>query len=423
MLQNPSIERRRGLEKEEPKVYSVTEITHHIRRLFQQDPTFIDITVRGEVHKFSTSGAGHMYFTLKDESCELPCAMFRGDADKLESKPEDGQSIIVTGRIDVYTKKGYYQLIASEIKPEGLGDLYIAYEKLKKKLEVEGLFKDEYKKPLPPFPMRIGVVTSKTGAAVRDILKILGRRFPIADVVLASAVVQGDQAPPSIVEGIQRINSLGNVDVMIVGRGGGSIEDLWCFNDESVARAVFASNVPVVSAVGHETDFTICDFVADVRAATPSAAAELVVPDMMDLASQIYGMREQYENRMTEFITRHQDSVASYGALLKPRILLDLVNFNRQMLDEVYTGFCTSQKHYLEMSRQRMEKLGGMLDAVNPLATLDRGYSVALKLPEKAIIDQIAAVEVGDGISLIVRDGDIECIVKGKKEVERWQKS
>jgi exodeoxyribonuclease VII large subunit len=411
------------LEKEEPKVYSVTEITHHIRRLFQQDPTFIEIMVRGEVHRFSTSGAGHMYFTLKDESSELPCAMFRGDADKLESELEDGQSIIVTGRIDVYTKKGYYQLIASDIKPEGLGELYIAYEKLKKKLEAEGLFKDEYKKPLPPFPMKIGVVTSKTGAAVRDILKILGRRFPIADVVLASAVVQGDQAPPSIVEGIQRINSLGNVDVMIVGRGGGSIEDLWCFNDETVARAVFSSNVPVVSAVGHETDFTICDFVADVRAATPSAAAELVVPDMMGLASQIYGMRELFENRMTELITRHQDSVVSYGALLKPRVLLDLVNFNRQMLDEVYTGFCMSQKHYLEISRQRMEKLGGMLDAVNPLATLDRGYSVALKLPEKAIIDQIAAVEVGDGINLMVRDGDIECVVKGKKEVERWQKS
>jgi exodeoxyribonuclease VII large subunit len=423
MLQNPSIERRRGLETEEPKVYSVTEITHHIRRLFQGDPTLIEIMIRGEVHRFSTSGAGHMYFTLKDESCELPCVMFRGAAENLEVKLEDGQSVIVTGSIDVYPNKGRYQMIATDIKPEGLGDLYIAYEKLKKKLEEEGLFKDEYKKPLPPFPMRIGVVTSKTGAAVRDILKILGRRFPIADVVLASAIVQGEQAPPSIVEGIQRLNSLGNLDVMIVGRGGGSIEDLWCFNDESVARAVFASKAPVVSAVGHETDFTICDFVADRRAATPSAAAELVVPDMMDLMNQLYGMREQFENEMIGSIARHQDSVASYGTLLKPRVLLDLVNFNKQMLDEVYTGFRASQKHYLEMARQRMERLGGMLDAVNPLATLDRGYSVALKLPEKAIIDQIAAVEVGDGINLMVRDGDIECVVKGKKEVERWQKS
>ncbi|MCK4444871.1 MAG: exodeoxyribonuclease VII large subunit [Thermoplasmata archaeon] len=411
------------MEKEEPKVYSVTGITYHIRRLFQGDPTLIQIMVRGEVHRFTTSGAGHIYFTLKDENCELPCVMFKGDASKLEKGPEDGQGVIVTGRIDVYPNKGRYQMIATDIKPEGLGDLYIAYEKLKKKLEAEGLFEEEYKKPLPAFPKRIGVVTSKTGAAIRDILKILGRRFPIADVVLSSAIVQGDQAPPTIVEGIQRINSLGNVDVMIVGRGGGSIEDLWCFNDESVARAVFASKVPVVSAVGHETDFTICDFVADKRTATPSAAAELVVPDTMELASQIYGMREQFENEIVEFITRQQDSVASYGVMLRPRVLLDLLDFNRQLLDEVYTGFCSSQKYYLDMSRQRMEKLGGMLNAVNPLATLDRGYSVALKLPEKSIVDQIAAIEVGDDISLMVRDGDIECEVKGKKEVERWQRS
>lgn len=411
------------MEKEEPKVYSVTEITYHIRRLFQGDPILIQIMVRGEVHRFTSSGAGHMYFTLKDENCELSCVMFKGDADKLETQLEDGQSVIVSGRIDVYPNKGRYQMIATDIKPEGLGDLYIAYEKLKKKLEAEGLFKEEYKKPLPTYPKRIGVVTSKTGAAIRDILKILGRKFPIADVVLSSAIVQGELAAPTIVEGIQRINSLGNVDVIIVGRGGGSIEDLWCFNDETVARAVFASDVPVVSAVGHETDFTICDFVADVRAATPSAAAELVVPDMMELMTQVYGIRELFENEIAEFIARYQDSVASYGVMLKPRVLLDLVDFNKQLLDEVYSGFCSSQKYYLDMSRQRMEKLGGTLNAVNPLATLDRGYSVALKLPEKSIIDQIAAVEVGDGIKLMVKDGDIECEVKGKKEVERWQKS
>ncbi len=409
--------------EEESKVYSVTEITYHIRRLFQGDPVLIQIMVRGEVHRFTTSSVGHMYFTLKDEDCELPCVMFRADAERLETKPEDGQSVIVSGRIDVYPNKGRYQMIATDIKPEGLGNLYVAFEKLKKKLEAEGLFEEEHKKPLPIFPKRIGVVTSKTGAAIRDILKILGRRFPIADVVLAPAVVQGDQAPPTIVEGIQRINSLGNIDVMIVGRGGGSIEDLWCFNDETVARAVFASSVPVVSAVGHETDFTICDFVADKRAATPSAAAELVVPYIMELASQIYGLREQFESEMTELVARRQDSVASYGAMLRPRVLLDLVDFNRQLLDEVYTGFCSSQKYYLDMSRQKMEKLGGMLNAVNPLAILDRGYSVALKLPEKSIVDEIATVEVGDDISLMVKDGDIECEVKGKKEVERWQKS
>ncbi len=423
MLRNPQNQRRRGLEEKETKVYSVTEITYHIRRLVQGDPVLVELLVMGEVSKFSASGAGHLYFTLKDENCELPCVMFRGEAEKIEAKLEDGQRVVVSGRIDVYANKGRYQLIASEIRPEGLGDLYIAFEKLKKKLEEEGLFKEEYKKPLPAFPKRIGVVTSKTGAAIRDILKILGRRYPIADVVLAPATVQGDQAPPTIIEGIQALNALGNVDVMIVGRGGGSIEDLWCFNDEQVARAVFASEVPVVSAVGHETDFTICDFVADKRAATPSAAAELVVPDVMEIMNQLYSMRDLFEDEMTDFISRYQDSVASFGSQLRPRILLDLVNMNKQRLDEVHSNLTVSQKHFLEMSRQRMEKLGGMLDAINPLATLDRGYSVALKLPEKLIIDEIAAVEVGNDIRLMVKDGNIECEVKGKKEVDRWQKS
>ena len=411
------------MEEKETKVYSVTEITYHIRRLVQGDPVLVELLVMGEVSKFSASGAGHLYFTLKDENCELPCVMFRGEAEKIEAKLEDGLRVVVSGRIDVYANKGRYQLIASEIRPEGLGDLYIAFEKLKKKLEEEGLFKEEYKKPLPAFPKRIGVVTSKTGAAIRDILKILGRRYPIADVVLAPATVQGDQAPPTIIEGIQALNALGNVDVMIVGRGGGSIEDLWCFNDEQVARAVFASEVPVVSAVGHETDFTICDFVADKRAATPSAAAELVVPDVMEIMNQLYSMRDLFEDEMTDFISRYQDSVASFGSQLRPRILLDLVNMNKQRLDEVHSNLTVSQKHFLEMSRQRMEKLGGMLDAINPLATLDRGYSVALKLPEKLIIDEIAAVEVGNDIRLMVKDGNIECEVKGKKEVDRWQKS
>jgi len=422
MLQDPSNQRRRGLE-EEPKVYSVTEITHHIRRVVQGDPVLLSVIVSGELSNFVKSAAGHFYFVLKDENCELRCVMFRDSAEKVEAKLEDGQLVVASGRIDVYTNRGQYQLYASEIRPEGIGDLYIAFEKLKKKLEAEGLFRDEFKKPLPTFPKRIGVVTSRTGAAIRDILKILGRRYPLADVVLAPAIVQGDQAPQTIIRSIQWLNSLGNVDVMIVGRGGGSIEDLWCFNDESVARAVFASEVPVVSAVGHETDFTICDFVADVRAATPSAAAELTVPEMMEIASQLYGLREQFENEMVEVISRYQDSVMSFGVQLRPRILLDLVDLNKQRLDEILTNIYRSQHYYMDSVRQRMERLGGMLDAVNPLATLDRGYSVALKLPEKSIIDQIAAVEVGDGINLMVKDGDIECEVKGKKEVERWQKS
>ena len=415
--------RRRGLEKEEPKVYSVTEITYHIRRVVQGDPILVQVIVRGELSNFVRSTAGHLYFVLKDENCELKCVMFRESAEKLESDLEDGQMVVASGRVDVYTNRGQYQLYVSEIRPEGIGDLFIQFEKLKKKLEEEGLFDEEYKKALPVFPKRIGVVTSRTGAAIRDILRILGRRYPLSNVVLAPAIVQGDQAPPTIIQGIERLNALGNVDVMIVGRGGGSIEDLWCFNDESVARAVFASKVPVVSAVGHETDFTICDFVADKRAATPSAGAELVVPDMMELASQLYGMRDMFESEMGEVISRYEDTLTSFRSQLRPRVLLDMVNMNRQRLDEVLTNIYRSQHYYLDSARQRMERLGGMLDTVNPLATLNRGYSVALKLPEKSIIDQIATVEVGDGINLMVKDGDIECEVKGKKEVERWQKS
>lgn len=410
------------MEAKEPKVYSVTEITRHIRRLIRGDPLFTDVLIKGELSNFRVSEAGHFYFDMKDESSQIHCVMFRRDAEAVNAELKDGQKVIARGRIDVYESRGEYQLYAAEIKPEGLGDFYIAFEKLKKKLAKEGLFREEFKKPLPAFPRRIGVVTSKTGAAVRDILKILGRRYPLANVVLAPALVQGDQAPPTIVRGIESLNSLGDIDVIIVGRGGGSIEDLWCFNDESVARAIFASRAPVISAVGHETDFTICDFVADRRAATPSAAAEMVVPNMMEIMDRLYAMREQFEDEMTDIIARHQEYLASLGTQMRPRILLDMLDSNRQRLDEVHTNLCLSQRHCLETSKQRTEKLGGMLNAVNPLATLERGYSVALKLPERRIVDQIGVVETGDEISLMVRDGDIECQVKGKREVERWKR-
>lgn len=408
---------------EEAKIYSVTEITYHLRRLVRADPVLDQVMVRGELSSLTRSSAGHLYFILKDENCELKCVMFRDSAEKVESDLENGQMVVATGRVDIYTNRGQYQLYVLEIRPEGLGDLYIAFEKLKKKLEEEGLFKEEYKKPLPAFPKRIGVVTSRTGAAIRDILRILGRRYPLAEVVLFPALVQGDQAPPTIVQGIQRLNALGDVDVIIVGRGGGSIEDLWCFNDESVARAVFASKVPIVSAVGHETDFTICDFVADKRAATPSAAAELIVPDVMEIANQLYGMREMIEREILELFARYDEILTSLGQKLRPEVMTDMVNMSKQRLDEILSNIQSAQRHYLDFTKQKLERAAGMLDAVNPLATLNRGYSVAMKLPERSIVDSIGVVDVGDNLCLLVKDGDIECEVRRKKEVDRWQKN
>ena len=405
--------------EEAQRIFSVTEVTDTIRNLLRDEPSLIGVAVRGELSNYGKSAQGHCYFTMKDEDSSLKCVLFRGDAERLGLDIEDGQKIVAFGDIDVYRPSGSYQLIVREVKLEGVGELYQKFLKLKKLLETEGLFAEEHKKPLPEFPVKIGVVTSEKGAAFRDIVKVLGRRFPLAGIILAPTLVQGADAPGLIVSAIEALNRYDGIDVMIVGRGGGAFEELACFNDESVARAIFDSHIPVVSAVGHETDFTIADFVADRRAATPSAAAELVAPDVIELhtsldtnrESLVWGLRNMLESRRRD-IKRLESSLSS-------DVVLDQIRTHSQRLDDRFLQMNRALESFLSLQREGLRKLGGILGTADPLATLDRGYSIAMKLPDKDVIETIESVTLGDDVLVMVRDGEIYCVVRNLKEVER----
>jgi len=405
--------------EEAQRIFSVTEVTDTIRNLLRDEPSLIGVAVRGELSNYGKSAQGHCYFTMKDEDSSLKCVLFRGDAERLGLDIEDGQKIVAFGDIDVYRPSGSYQLIVREVKLEGVGELYQKFLKLKKLLETEGLFAEEHKKPLPEFPVKIGVVTSEKGAAFRDIVKVLGRRFPLAGIILAPTLVQGADAPGLIVSAIEALNRYDGIDVMIVGRGGGAFEELACFNDESVARAIFDSHIPVVSAVGHETDFTIADFVADRRAATPSAAAELVAPDIIELhtsldtnrESLVWGLRNMLESRRRD-IKRLESSLSS-------DVVLDQIRTHSQRLDDRFLQMNRALESFLSLQREGLRKLGGILGTADPLATLDRGYSIAMKLPDKDVIETIESVTLGDDVLVMVRDGEIYCVVRNLKEVER----
>ena len=405
--------------EEAQRIFSVTEVTDTIRNLLRDEPSLIGVAVRGELSNYGKSAQGHCYFTMKDEDSSLKCVLFRGDAERLGLDIEDGQKIVAFGDIDVYRPSGSYQLIVREVKLEGVGELYQKFLRLKKLLETEGLFAEEHRKPLPEFPVKIGVVTSEKGAAFRDIVKVLGRRFPLAGIILAPTLVQGADAPGLIVSAIEALNRYDGIDVMIVGRGGGAFEELACFNDESVARAIFDSRIPVVSAVGHETDFTIADFVADRRAATPSAAAELVAPDIIELhtsldtnrESLVWGLRNMLESRRRD-IKRLESSLSS-------DVVLDQIRTHSQRLDDRFLQMNRALESFLGLQREGLRKLGGILGTADPLATLDRGYSIAMKLPDKDVIETIESVTSGDDVLVMVRDGEIYCVVRNLKEVER----
>ncbi|MFQ5909190.1 MAG: exodeoxyribonuclease VII large subunit [Thermoplasmata archaeon] len=411
------------MQKETQRVFSVTEVTSTIRRLLKGESSLSGVAVRGELSNYGKSAQGHCYFTLKDENSCLSCIMFRSDVESLELDLEDGQSIVAFGDIDVYAPSGSYQLKVREVKLEGVGDLYQKFLELKKLLEKEGLFAEEHKKPIPAFPRKIGVVTSEGGAAFRDILKVLKRRFPLAHIMLSPSLVQGTEAPDSIVSAIELVNNYDGIDVMIVGRGGGSFEDLSCFNDESVARAIFDSATPIISAIGHETDFTIADFVADRRAATPSAAAEMVSPDQMKLRTILDTHRESIVWVLQSLLESRRRDVKRLEANLSPDVILDQIRTHSQRLDDSFVQMNRVMKSYLSVRREGLEKLHGMLGTADPLATLDRGYSISLKLPDRSVVETIDSVNMGDDILVMVRDGELYCVVKNLKEVERRRKN
>jgi exodeoxyribonuclease VII large subunit len=387
------------------QIYTVSEITIHVKSLFEEDALLQDVWVQGEVSNCVESSAGHMYFTLKDARAQLRCVLWRSRVAALDHLPANGAAVLVHGRGSVYEVQGTYQLYVDRVRPVGAGDLFLQLEALKDKLGLEGLFDPERKRPLPAFPRRLGVVTSPTGAALRDILHVLGRRFPIAEVVLAPTLVQGNEAPPKIVNALQLLNTQADLDLIIVARGGGSLEELWAFNDERVARAISASKVPVISGVGHETDSTIADFVADVRAPTPSAAAEVAVPDQQTLREQIMQAREAQRSVAVQYLSaKRAQTEQALSALrrLSPRALLDR---RRQSLDERRQRMWTGERHRLALLREQLEGSLRRLEALNPRSVLNRGYAVVSLSDTGTVIKRTAQVASGDAIDVQVSDG------------------
>lgn len=392
-------------------VFTVTELNNCVKDLVESVPAFGDLLLRGEVSNYKVYPSGHHYFTLKDSESALRCVMFKGAASKLRFKPENGMQVIASGRISVYPRDGAYQLYCSGLSADGIGDLYVAFEQLKEKLNREGLFDPAHKKPLPRYPQRIAIVTSSAGAAVHDMIRILRRRYPIAKVLLLPVRVQGVEAPPEIVGAIRYANRYRLADVLITGRGGGSLEDLWAFNEEIVARAIYASEIPVISAVGHEPDVTISDFVADLRAATPSNAAELAVPDQQELRQQL----ERMQSSMTALLSRQVklsrsrlQALASARCLQSPTAYLDE---RRMLLDGLFARLLSAQERIVAAKKQQFVRLTAALDAMSPLKVLTRGYAMAAD-HQGRLLRSVVQVKAGDVLELRLSDGRISAEVQ-----------
>ena len=395
------------------KAFSVTELNTRIAGLLDADPVLSHVSVRGELSNYKIYPSGHHYFTLKDSTSTLSCVMFKSSAAKLRFRPESGMGVVVTGRVQVYNRDGKYQLNCVQITPEGTGDLQIAFEQLKAKLGEEGLFDQQFKKPIPVIPQRIAVITSSAGAAVHDIIRILRRRWPMAKVLLLPVRVQGVEAPPEIVGAIRYCNNYDIADVMIVGRGGGSIEDLWAFNDERVARAIFASRIPVISAVGHEPDVTISDYVADARASTPSNAAEIAVPDQSEQRDALLGAQirlSQVMQRMLDSNRKHLNDMASRRVMTTPIAYIDT---KRMDLDRVRDRLIFVCDQYNSILRKQHVHYAAKLDALSPLKVLSRGYSVLQNDIGEPIKD-IGQVNIGDTIHVTLTGGTLDCRVEHK---------
>lgn len=398
----------------EPKIFTVGQINRYIRNLLENDFILSSLLVKGEISNFKAHSSGHLYFTLKDASGALSCVMFRQDAAGLPFEPENGMQVVVYGHISLYEKTGQYQLYAEFLEPLGIGALQVAFEQLKEKLAAEGLFDGDFKREIPKNPSCIAVITSPTGAAVRDILQIVKRRDPNVKVAIFPTLVQGEQAAADIVRSLKLVNEWGKADVIILGRGGGSMEDLWCFNDENVARAVFASEIPVISAVGHETDFTITDFVADMRAPTPSAAAELATMPLSERREAFHRLELRLERDVSALLTscrRRLDLLKSRPVMERPleriyRAMMDMEE-TQQRLDKEMTN-------RLMQRAERWQYLTNRLEAASPLAVMSRGYVMAVASSGK-LLTSVKQVEVGDRVTLHLQDGKIETNIQEKE--------
>jgi exodeoxyribonuclease VII large subunit len=396
---------------------SVSEVTRYLRELLESDAQLQDVWVQGEISNFSRPSSGHFYFTIKDSGAALRCVMWRGQAARQTYLPTDGQAVEVHGYISIYDAGGQYQLYADTIRPVGEGRLYQEFLRLKALLEAEGLFAAERKRALPDLPTRIGVITSPTGAALRDILNTLRRRYPLAEVILAPTAVQGEEAPAGIVSALEALNRLAHPDVIILARGGGSLEDLWAFNDERVVRAIAASPAPVISGVGHETDFTLADFAADLRAPTPTAAAELATPDQAEVRVGLAQLADDLRHEMLEHVRRQRwslNSLQSRLALRSPRTRLQT---GRQHLDELIYRAALAARHRSALERSRQAGLERRLAALDPRAVMRRGYAVVSR-SDGAIVASVWDVQAQEKIQVHLSDGSLEAQVQNLKPLQ-----
>jgi exodeoxyribonuclease VII large subunit len=395
----------------ENTIYNVSELNEHIKLLLDSDPVLNGVFVRGELSNYKVYPSGHHYFTMKDQDGALRCVMFKGSAAKIRFRPENGMKVIAFGRVAVFPRDGVYQLYVNELTPDGVGDLYVAFEQLKEKLYKEGLFDERYKKPLPRFPARIAVITSGAGAAVRDIIRVLGKRWPLSKVIILPVRVQGPEAPPEIVGAIRYANRCRIADLIITGRGGGSIEDLWAFNDERVARAIFDSEIPVISAVGHEPDVTIADFVADLRAATPSNAAELAVPDIADMGETLKNLdlrASQALRRELKMLRQRLSELGNKRVMQNPKNYID---DKRVMLDYMSTRLNAASMKSVSSARERFIHLAASLDAMSPLKVLGRGYAITRK-EDGTVVKTASDVKPGDKIRVRLQKDEISAVVE-----------
>lgn len=393
------------------EIFEVSQVNEYLKRRFDEDPFLGNILIRGEISNYKLYPSGHHYFSLKDGGGAMRCVMFKGNAFRLRFRPENGMKVIAGGRISVYPRDGAYQLYCTDLTPDGLGDLHIAFEQLKRRLQEEGLFAQERKKPIPRFPHRIAIITSSAGAALRDMLRILRKRYPLSEVKLLAVRVQGVEAPDEIAAAIRYANRFRVADLIITGRGGGSIEDLWAFNDERVAYAIAQSEIPAISAVGHEPDVTISDFVADLRAATPSNAAELAVPDQTELRQTLLSRKAMLLTLLQKRLKQEKQKLQFYA---QSRFLKNPMNYfedRRLRLDDTHRRLGAASSNYLHKKRQNFVRLTAKLEAMSPLKVLSRGYGMAFD-EQGGVIKSVESVQIGENITLRLSDGAVKAEIR-----------
>ncbi len=402
-------------ERVKPDAFTVSELNNYIKNVFESNRTLSAISVKGEISNFTNHSSGHLYFSLKDEYGQIRAVMFRTNAARLKFLPESGMKVIVHGSVSVYTRDGSYQMYVSTMEPDGIGALYLAYEQLKSKLSSEGLFDDMHKRKLPRYPGKIGVITSPTGAAIKDILNVTGRRYPLADIYVYPALVQGEGAAETLIAGIDYFDRSRCVDVVIIGRGGGSIEDLWAFNNEALARRIFAATVPVISAVGHETDFTICDFVSDLRAPTPSAAAEMAVPDIRELGMSVISMEQRAQSGLNNKLLRAKERFESLKRKNLPQILFSFLENNRKNTQYLAEKSIRLIKDKIERLKSALVLSSEKASAMSPLSIMTRGYSIVRS--GDRIVRSVSDVNLGEKITIRVSDAELSALVEQIKEL------